>query len=166
MRHSADQDAQPALPSLWMWITLAGLVIAVIVVAAYKAWPILYPTVTQMASPDLECDLRSDSCSARFSAGGVIRFSIEPREIPLATPLRFTVEIEGLDARRVQIDFAGADMDMGFNRVTLEQSRPGRFDGQGMLPVCVRARMIWEARALIETPEGIWAAPFRFETWR
>jgi hypothetical protein len=35
-----------------------------------------------------------------------------------------------------------------------------------MLPVCVRDRMTWEARVLLQFPQRLLAAPFRFETLR
>jgi hypothetical protein len=64
----------------------------------------------------------------------------------------------------VQVDFVGVDMDMGYNRPSLTEAGPGIYRGEGMLPICVRDRMAWEARLLIGTPAGLLAAPFRFET--
>jgi hypothetical protein len=90
--------------------------------------------------------------------------SIEPRSIPVVRPLHFAVDLVGLDAQRVQIDFSGVDMNMGFNRPTLQEQNPGQFTGEGRLPVCVRDAMEWEARVLIQTDEGLVSAPYRFIT--
>lgn len=40
------------------------------------------------------------------------------------------------------------------------------YQGTGMLPICVRERMTWEARVLLDLPDGLLLAPFRFETAR
>lgn len=150
--------------TLW---ALAGLLfVAVIALALYKAWPLLYPPLSEIAEPDPGCDLHAGPCTVRFASGASVRFAIEPQSIPVVTPLRLLVQTEGLDARTVEVDFAGVDMNMGYNRVQLEQTGPGEYAGQGTLPVCVRDRMDWEARVLLHTPDGILAAPFRFTTLR
>jgi hypothetical protein len=160
----ASSSPRRATAVLW---GIAGLLFAAVVATAlYKAWPLLYPTLVEVADPDPTCDLHAGPCEVRFPAGSSVRFAIEPQSIPVVTPLRLAVRIEGLDARRVEVDFAGVDMNMGYNRVALQQIDAGHYEGQGTLPVCVRDRMDWEARVLVHTPEGILAAPFRFATYR
>lgn len=149
-----------------LW-ALAGLLFAaVIALALYKALPLLYPTLSEIAAPDPGCDLHAGPCTVRFASGASVRFAIEPQSIPVVTPLRLLVRAEALDAHAVEVDFAGVDMNMGYNRVPLEQTGPGEYAGQGTLPVCVRERMDWEARVLLHTSDGILAAPFRFTTHR
>jgi hypothetical protein len=63
------------------------------------------------------------------------------------------------------VDISGVDMNMGFNRATLTRTGPGEFSGPAMLPVCVRARMTWEAKVLLHTDAGLMAAPYRFDTY-
>lgn len=103
---------------------------------------------------------------ARFPRGGTISFEIVPRTIPILSPLRLDVEIQGLDVRSVEVDFVGVEMKMGFNRIALTRMQPSHYAGQATLPVCASSRMTWEARVLIQTPDGLLAAPFRFETTR
>jgi hypothetical protein len=79
--------------------------------------------------------------------------------------LKLSVHTQGIDAHRVEVDFSGVDMNMGFNRVTLEPIGPGDLSGAGMLPACVRARMTWQAKILLYTDAGLMAAPFRFDTY-
>ena len=62
------------------------------------------------------------------------------------------------------MDFAGVSMNMGYNRPRLERTAPGRWEGEGMLSVCIRERMDWEARVLLYLPGKVLAVPFRFDT--
>jgi tRNA 2-selenouridine synthase SelU len=57
-------------------------------------------------------------------------------------------------------------MNMGYNRVSLHKVQPGRYEGKAMLPVCVRDRMRWEAKVLVQSPGGYLLGPFRFDTFR
>ncbi len=149
-----------------LWFVLALLVLMLIGVTGYKVWPLLHSPLLLIAEPDSGCDLRSGPCEARFSDGARVRLEIRPNTIPTAVPLSIEVALSGLEAQSVEIDFQGVDMYMGFNRAALSQTEPGRYLGQAMIPVCVRTRMTWEARVLIHTPDGLLAAPFRFDTWR
>ncbi|MBU0500512.1 MAG: hypothetical protein KJ558_06510 [Gammaproteobacteria bacterium] len=149
--------------------------------AVYVAWPILFPKVSHSLSPDPACDLRAGDCRLVFPSGEGVVFRILPRDIPLIEPIQIQVDLEGLQARKVMVDFAGIGMNMGFNRPELKPvgrqhdaqegaSVPGgripgvTFAGSTRIPVCVRKRMDWEARVMVETPEGLRVAPFRFYT--
>ncbi len=148
--------------ALW---TLAGLLfLAMIAVVIYKLWPQLNPELVVVAPLDSECDLRAGPCVGLLPGGGEISFSIEPKEIPLVTPLQLGVELKGLSARSVEVDFVGIGMQMGFNRSQLQSKGGGRFGGKGVLPVCIRSAMEWEAKVLVHTDDGVMAAPFRFIT--
>jgi hypothetical protein len=149
-----------------LWLLILALFGAIAGVAVYKAQPLLNPKPVLAAPLDPDCDLRSGPCRARFPGGGALIFEILPRAIPVLAPLRLRVEAEGLEARAVEVDFAGVDMNMGFNRVHLAPLGDGRYEGEGMLPTCVRDRMDWEAKVLLQTPAGLLAAPFRFATTR
>lgn len=139
---------------------------ALVLVASYKAWPVLFPEVSVEAPLDPDCDLRAGSCTSKLPGGARISLAIKPESIPVIRPLRLDVKIEGIDADKVEVDLAGVDMNMGFNRVALEREGAGMFSGVGSLSVCVRDRMEWEARVLITTGKGVLAAPFRFITLR
>lgn len=149
---------------LWAFAGIAAIV--VIVYAVDRVWPWLHPSVAASAVSEPGCDLHLGPCDAHFRDGFSVRFGIVPGAIPVIAPLQLNVETGGIEVRAVEVDFAGVDMDMGFNRVPLKEVRPGRYAGQGMLPVCVRDQMRWEARILIHTPQGIRAASFRFDTKR
>jgi len=64
----------------------------------------------------------------------------------------------------VEVDFIGIGMKMGFNRSKLQATGSNSFGGRGVLPVCIRDAMEWEAKVLVHTDKGVMAAPFRFIT--
>jgi hypothetical protein len=139
---------------------------ALATLAFLKAWPLLNPQIVATASVDPACDLRAAPCSSRLPTGGTVTLSVEPRSIPVMEPVWLEVRVEGARASGVEVDIAGVDMNMGYNRPTLQPQADGRFLGQTTIPVCVRSRMDWEAKVLIRTPDGIIAAPYRFSTYR
>lgn len=147
-----------------LWGAAGALFLALAGVAAYKALPLLKPELSGMAVLDAECDLRAAPCQSELPGGGRVSFAIRTPGIPLVKPLDLEVRLENLEASQVEVDFVGLDMNMGFNRPRLDEQGDGVFRGTGMLPVCVRVAMEWEARVLITTPRGLMAAPFRFIT--
>ncbi len=149
-----------------IWVPIGVLAAALIGYAVHNAWPLLYPEVLFRAPLDPDCNVRDGPCSLRFASGGEVTFSVRPRGIPVLEPLDLDVILKHLDPLGVEVDFSGLDMNMGYNRVSLEPSSPGRYAGQGMLPVCVRNRMAWEAKVMLKTPRGYLVAPFRFDTYR
>jgi hypothetical protein len=191
MRDEPPDVPQPAAPvrgsgrtTLLLWAVAAGLAVAVIAVVAFKAWPLLYPDISERAPLNADCELIAGPCEVGFASGGAVVLDILPRGIPAVRPLTITASLVGLPApQRVEVDFTGVDMDMGFNRSELEPASHGvagaagrshgdgvgqgtQWSGTGMLPVCVRQRMTWEARVLLHYPQRMLAAPFRFDTLR
>lgn len=151
-------------PAVTVWI-LAGCSLLLLAAAAvYKVWPLLNPQTAAVAPLDSACDLRTGPCTSPLPGGVSVTFSLSPRSIPVMQPLLLEVVVDGIDADGAQVDFQGVDMNMGFNRPRLSARGHGRFTGEGLLPVCVRDAMEWEARVLIESDLGLLAAPFRFVT--
>lgn len=147
-----------------LWIIAGLLLVAIVALALYKSWPILFPEVLLSAELDPDCDLRAGPCVSPLPDGGSVSLAIEPRSIPVVKPLQFHVQVDGLEVKRVEIDFSGVDMNMGFNRPALEKKTLGVYVGKGMLPVCVRDAMEWEAKVLLHTDQGLVSAPYRFIT--
>lgn len=149
-----------------LWLIGLGLLATIVGFAIYEAQPLLNPKPALSIPLDPGCDLRSGPCRALVPGGGELSFEILPRTIPVLAPLSLRVVAEGLESHGVEVDFAGVDMNMGFNRVPLKAVGGGLYEGEGLLPICVRNRMAWEAMVLVQTPSGLIAAPFRFETTR
>ncbi len=149
-----------------LWILTGLFAAAACGLALYKAWPLLFPQAQFLGTAEPGCDLTKGPCSGRLPGGGRVRLSITPRPIPVVKPLAIEVDLEGIQADTVEVDFVGVNMNMGFNRPRLKPAGPGRFRGRGVLPVCVRRHMVWEARVLAHTPDGLAVVPFRFDTYK
>ncbi|MDR3324036.1 MAG: hypothetical protein LBS89_07530, partial [Zoogloeaceae bacterium] len=90
--------------------------------------------------------------------------AILPRPIPVLKPLHIRLALAGATAKRVQVNFSGVEMDMGFNQITLQKGETGEFTGLGNLPVCVSGKMRWQATITLEDPAGTFAIPLQFAT--
>jgi hypothetical protein len=139
------------------------LALAAIAVVGYKVSPLLLPKADLTLAPAADCDLHHQACHADVPGGGRIELSIAPRPIPVVKPLRVTATISGLVANKVDIDFAGVTMNMGYNRVTLNASGNQRYAGETTIPVCITGRMAWRATLMVETDRQRIAVPFLFE---
>lgn len=143
------------------------LVLATLLGGAYVYFHDYFdPRATLVLPLDEQCDLQRQACTRTLPGGGEITFSIEPRPIPLITPLKLQVKVKGIEAQRVEVDFAGVSMKMGYNRPRLEAVAAGLFSGEGLLPVCIRQRMDWEAQVILHTPGNTISVPYRFVTIR
>lgn len=139
------------------------LVLAILGVVGYKLAPLFNPK-TDVALPLSACNLSQQACVATLPDGGQLEFSVEPRPIPSLKPLKLQVTVKGSEVRKIEVDFAGTDMKMGYNRPQLESQtgQPGRFTGQAVLPICITGTMDYDATVLVETGKELVAVPFRF----
>lgn len=138
------------------------LLIALVVVVGYKLSPLLLPKADKTLQPESGCDLQRQACAAPLPDGGRVVLSITPRPIPMIRPLQIEVRLEKLAASRVEVDFAGVEMNMGLNRPLLQAVGDGRYQGEATLPVCVTGAMDWQATVLVEGERERIAIPFRF----
>ena len=132
-------------------------------IAGYLFSPLLLPKADVTGVVEPGCDLQQRACPATLPQGGRLELSVTPRPIPFLRPLRVDVSITGVEARKVEVDFAGATMNMGYNRTELAATSPGRHSGETSLPVCVSGSMAWVATVMIETDRQRIAVPFRFD---
>jgi len=147
-----------------LWSIVALLALALLLIVSYKLKDMLKPGVAESAPLNESCDLRKGPCSSNLPGGGVVTFSIAPHDIPILRPLKLDVKVEGVKASNVEVDFTGIGMDMGYNRPQLEPVTKHEYMGKAILPVCVRSKMDWEAKVLLQTDRGLLMAPFRFYT--
>lgn len=114
----------------------------------------------QVIAP-VACDIGAGPCIGRDGELAV-RFAVEGEVIASYQPLHFTVEVTGLRPDGVTIEFEGADMFMGINRLVLDQNKANSFSGTLGLPGHAYP-MQWRARVLLEEGGSLIEAGFEFE---
>jgi hypothetical protein len=140
------------------------LLIALVVVVGYKLSPLLLPGADVVIQPDPACNLQRQACAVTLPSGGTVELSMGTRPIPMVMPFEVQVTTSGFAPSRVEVDFAGIDMNMGLNRPELAARGDGRFAGQVTLPVCITGAMDWQATVLIESGGERIAIPYRFSS--
>lgn len=125
--------------------------------------PLLLPKADATGVVEPGCDLQKRACPATLPDGGYLELSITPRPIAFLQTLRVEVAVTGIRPGKVEVDFAGAGMNMGYNRSELAAAGNGRYAGATSLPVCVSGTMAWIATVLVETDRQRVAVAYRFE---
>ena len=142
------------------------LALACLAVIGYKLAPQRLAADERTLVEAPACDLNERACAADLPGVGRVELAITPRPIAVVKPLRIVARFDAAvadDVRKVEIDFAGASMDMGYNRQTLAADGAHDYRGVAMLPVCVSGRMRWQATLLVTTDARRYAAAFVFE---
>ncbi len=138
--------------------------IALVVIVGYKLSPMLLPKADVTVQPDPVCNLQREACSVALPSGGKIQLTMGTRPVPLVKPFEVQVTTTGLSPSRVEIDFAGVDMNMGMNRPQLTERGTGNYTAEVTLPVCITGQMDWQATVLLESGNERIAIPYRFST--
>lgn len=136
----------------------------VLLLIGYKLKNSSPPDFMVVGTLNTSCDLRKETCWSDLPTSGKVGFSISPKSIPILTSLELTISTESMKVSTVEVDFVGIDMDMGYNHTKLGKFDSNLFKGSAVIPICVRAKMEWEARILLQTDTGLVMAPFRFHT--
>ncbi len=152
-----------------MLLISSCLIIILAIAGYYKIEMAKKSNIIARVELDKSCDLQEKPCQLKLPNGGEVTLSIEPRPIPLVQKFTIDVKTRNIDAEAISVDFKGTTMNMGPNSATLkliQQSNPSSasFSGSGMLPVCIRNSMEWQADIYIQTSDGIYVAPFVFVT--
>ncbi|MGB1271549.1 MAG: hypothetical protein ACPG5T_05705 [Endozoicomonas sp.] len=101
---------------------------------------------------------------------GVATLSIHPASLPVGQPLQVDVNLSGMAARKVTMEFIGRDMPMGLMPFTLSpQGNNGatgeQYSGMGRVDFCTSdPDMAWLARLKIETSQAIKTIVFELDT--
>jgi hypothetical protein len=133
-------------------------------IAYYKSESVTELEISAQAEVDKSCNLNKQACTLTIAKIGEVTFSILPQPIPLVSELTLSVKTDIKEIEQVLVDFSGLDMQMGPNKVLLKKINTHEYTGKGMLPVCIRYSMNWQAAIYIETSNGLYMAPFQFET--
>lgn len=146
-------------------IDVIGLeLIALVVVVGYKLSPMLLPKADITVQPDPVCNLQREACSVALPSGGNVTLAMGTRPVPLVKPFEVQVATSGFTPARVEVDFSGIEMNMGYNRPELAARGTGSYAAEVTLPVCITGSMDWQATVLIETGSERVAIPYRFTT--
>ncbi|MGM0553361.1 MAG: hypothetical protein ACQETK_06115 [Pseudomonadota bacterium] len=119
-----------------------------------------------------DCDLNTGPCTASHPTGGAITLDITPRPVPMLQPLRLVLELDPAaraslgNPDALDLDLAGVEMYMGFQRPRLRRVGDGRFEGETTLPVCTTEAMTWAATVMPADRPGAARVQFRFVTRR
>ncbi len=156
--------------TLFMAILSVVLIGVLLSLAYYKNQQAKSQQVLLRLAVDQSCDLQKSDCTLKWPEGEVT-LSITPRPIPLVKPIQIAVQLNSRSASEpekqvqgVTVDFKGTTMNMGPNNVKLIESSPNVWTGSGMLPVCIRNQMEWQADVYLQTEQGIIIVPFIFVT--
>lgn len=149
------------------WLSLAMIATLIgIAVLGQRYSPLLLPKTDASGVAEAGCDLQRQACAATLPDGSRLQLSITPRPIAFLQPLRVEVALGGIEARKVEVDFSGETMNMGYNRGQLAAAGGGIYAGDASLPVCVSGSMTWVATVVIETDRQRIAVPYRFVVGR
>lgn len=148
-----------------LMLSISGvLIVALLFSGYYKVEMAKKNNVIAQIEADKSCDLQKTACTLKLPGGGEVTLDIQPKPIPLVQNINITVNTDVIKAEAVSVDFKGTTMNMGPNNVRLKSSTPNVYSGKGMLPVCIRNSMEWQADVYLQTSEGIIIAPFIFVT--
>jgi hypothetical protein len=99
------------------------------------------------STTDVKCAIHSGPCSYMVKGIEVI-LDITPNPVTTMTELEFTVRIRPDMAeppRKLLLDLAMPRMDMGENKIVLEEKAPGVYSGKGVIVTCPSGRKDWKA---------------------
>lgn len=123
-----------------------------------------FNTLVVTPLPAVDCPLEQQACQATLPNGATVKFTVSPRGIPQLQPLKLNLQLTGMTAQQISVDFKGVDMNMGLFPYPLQTSDGQHFHGQGMLSACIFNEMHWLAHVQITTDTAIFDLPFPFTT--
>jgi predicted aspartyl protease len=97
-------------------------------------------------------------------SGGKIELTMGTKPVPMVKPFEVQVMTNGVTPKRIEVDFAGIDMNMGLNRPELSARGNGKYAADASLPVCISGHMDWQVTVLVDTGAEQIAIPYRFSS--
>ena len=133
------------------WLTFSGLITALFLLGILgsrgyrqlKNW-LQHPPQAIIFNAERDCNPMNEFCTAS-GAALTVKLRLGDNIKPLAV-FPILVDLSGEDAanvKRIAVNFAMSDMNMGFNRFALSQGADKIWRGQALLPVCSRGQRDW-----------------------
>jgi len=113
-----------------------------------------------------DCDLRQGGCEILLGDYRGI-FSILPNDFQVLQPLQLALKpLNGsvVNFEQVSVEFEGINMDMGYNRVFLEEQGSQTYQAKAMLPSCTADTMFWLIHLIIKDSSGTSDFQFNLQT--
>lgn len=117
---------------------------------------------------ELNCNPSKSVCEAAEQDNSVTLYF--PEQVHYLKPFRMQVTAKGFSntaIEAVQVEYTMVGMDMGLNRFSLmpvtDDKGQQRYEGEGILPVCVSGRVDWLANVNIVTEEKVFEAAFKLQ---
>jgi hypothetical protein len=106
-------------------------------------------------STKTDCDINAGPCTKTIEYDGIqVILDINPKPVSPMKELLFSVILkEGESAvtdARVALDLTMPGMFMGVNRPVLSRVKDGRYEGNGVIPVCPHGGKLWKVEVTVE----------------
>jgi hypothetical protein len=142
-------------------LSMVGLAFfALLLVGAYQLVPLLLPQTDETVLPEPGCNLQKQTCTVTLADGAQVALTMGTQPVPMITPFSVSVKTSGFVPKRLEIDFAGVDMNMGLNRPALLLQTEGVYSAEASLPVCISGQMDWLVTLFVERGRQRIAIPF------
>ena len=117
---------------------------------------------------DQNCNPGQSACVAADDDHSLTLFF--PEQVHYLQPFKMQLTTQGISSSQIEavnVEYTMVGMDMGLNRFSLiavnDAKGQQRYEGEGILPVCVSGRVDWLANARVITAEKVYEAVFAFE---
>jgi hypothetical protein len=97
------------------------------------------------------CRLDRGPCRVTFDRGDWLELTVTPRPVPAGTPFVASLALSDVGVRQAELEFEGADMNMGLFRQVLAPRPAGGLEASVTLPICATGAMRWRARLVVRT---------------
>lgn len=153
-------------PALLRYLILVTMIVVVLALWYLASHSFRLDKEVQWIAASTPCNLHDGGCEARLGDSGFVFEMGGEGPIRALEILPLAVSHSGIEARSVEVEFVGRDMDMGLHRFALFPGEDGVFRGEGQLSLCTDAVMPWQAIVVVETANGRLGSHFDFNVER